>query len=105
MKGVKSGFAKGAKSLDDLAKRLKNKLRFKKFSISRSGKRIYLWGHINPKILLGTTGRIKDIDNPRDPLTGKVTGRLRKGERLIDPETGLEGIITELSQNKCTNQP
>ena len=93
LKGVKSGFAKGAKSLDDLAKRLKNKLRFKKFSISRSGKRIQLWGHINPKILLGTTGRIKDIDNPRDPLTGKVTGRLRKGERLIDPETGLEGII------------
>ena len=52
LKGVKSGFAKGAKSLDDLAKRLKNKLRFKKFSISRLGKRIQLWGHINPKILL-----------------------------------------------------
>jgi hypothetical protein len=50
--GVKGGFAKGAKSLDDLAKQLVGKLRFKKFSITKSGKRIQLWGHINPKILL-----------------------------------------------------
>jgi hypothetical protein len=52
LKGVKGGFAKGAKSLDELAGKLKGKLRFKKFSISRIGRRIQLWGHINPKILL-----------------------------------------------------
>jgi hypothetical protein len=52
LKSVKSGFAKGAKSLDELAERLKGKLRFKKFSITRYGKKIQLWGHINPKILL-----------------------------------------------------
>ncbi|GEM_PF-1703254 len=52
LKGLKGGFGKGIKSLDELAGKLKDKLRFKKFSISRLGKRIQLWGHINPKILL-----------------------------------------------------
>jgi hypothetical protein len=56
--GVKGGFAKGAKSLDDLARRLGNKLRFNKFKIRRQGLRIKLLGHINPWIVIAD-GEIK----------------------------------------------
>ncbi len=58
--GVKGGFAKGAKSLDDLAKRLVAKLRFNKFKIRRQGLRIQLLGHINPWVLLAD-GTIKEV--------------------------------------------
>ena len=57
---VKRGFAKGAKSLDDLAKRLGNKLRFNKFKIRRQGLRIQLLGHINPWVLLAD-GSVKEV--------------------------------------------
>ena len=56
--GVKSGFAKGAKSLDDLAQRLVGKLRFNKFKIRLQGRRIKLLGHINPWIVIAN-GEIK----------------------------------------------
>jgi hypothetical protein len=96
LQGVKGGFAKGAKSLDDLARQLVNKLRFKKFKIRRRGPRIQLWGVINPEVLLAD-GRIEKVDNPRDPSTNRVINRLRKGDRYTytDPVTGnkINGII------------
>jgi len=52
LQGVKGGFAKGAKSLDDLAQRLVGKLRFNKFKIRLQGRTIKLLGHINPYIVI-----------------------------------------------------
>jgi uncharacterized protein YcnI len=76
--GVKGGFAKGAKSLDDLAQRLGNKLRFNKFKIRRQGLRIQLLGHINPWILLAD-GSIKEVKQEELPELARV------GDELMTP--------------------
>ncbi|MBE9126182.1 MULTISPECIES: hypothetical protein [unclassified Coleofasciculus] len=83
LQGVKGGFAKGAKSIDDLAERLSNKLRFNKFKIRRQGLRIQLLGHINPWILLAD-GSLKEV-------SFKGQGRKRVGD-VIEHE-GQEAIV------------
>lgn len=52
MRGVRAGFDRGVRSLDDLARRLRNLTRFRGFSLERHGRLITLYGHINPKIPL-----------------------------------------------------
>jgi hypothetical protein len=76
--GVKGGFAKGAKSLDGLARRLGNKLRFNKFKIRRQGLRIQLLGHINPWILLAD-GSVKHVKQEELPELARV------GDELMTP--------------------
>jgi hypothetical protein len=95
LQGVKGGFAKGAKSLDDLAKRLWG-LRFKKFSISRSGKLIQLWGHINPKIRLAAVEF--DSDSPADvrKLEGHLEAIKKSGEPMDD---ALRQQLTQLAED------
>jgi hypothetical protein len=61
LQGVKGGFAKGAKSLDDLAQQLVGKLRFNKFKIRWQGRRIQLLGHINPWITIAESGDITQV--------------------------------------------
>ncbi len=61
LQGVKGGFAKGAKSLDDLARQLVGKLRFNKFKIRLQGRRIQLLGHINPWIVIADSGDIQEV--------------------------------------------
>jgi len=70
LQGVKGGFAKGAKSLDDLARRLGNKLRFNKFKITFRNRELALWGHINPWMKLSGTLSDNDIS-----LLSAHTGR------------------------------
>ncbi|MEG4446295.1 DUF4157 domain-containing protein [Microcoleus sp. AT9_B4] len=81
--GVKRGFAKGAKSLDDLARQLVGKLRFNKFKIRRQGLRIQLLGHINPWVLLAD-GRVEYVKNSQ--VKGQKVGGLVKIK-------GQQGII------------
>ncbi|RPH32883.1 MAG: hypothetical protein EHM93_07505 [Bacteroidales bacterium] len=73
LEGIKSVATKGAKSLDDLAKFMGKKLRFKKFKLQIKGLRFRLFGLINPYILLadGTIKKVKQKD-----LGGKKAGRL-----------------------------
>jgi hypothetical protein len=59
--GVKGGFAKGAKSLGDMARQLVGKLRFNKFKIRLQGRRIKLLGHINPWIIIAD-GKIEVLE-------------------------------------------
>jgi hypothetical protein len=74
--GVKGGFAKGAKSLDDLARRLGNKLRFNKFKITFRNRELALWGHINPWMRL--TG-ISDNDiSMLSTHTGRSADEIKK---------------------------
>jgi HNH/ENDO VII superfamily nuclease len=60
LRGIRGNVAKGARSLEDLAKRLWSKVRFRKFKIRRAGKRIQLWGYINPWALLAD-GQIVEV--------------------------------------------
>ncbi|GET35958.1 eCIS core domain-containing protein [Microseira wollei] len=76
LSGVKGGFAKGAKSLDDLASRLVGKLRFNKFKIRRQGFRIQLLGHINPWVLLAD-GSVEFVESTKLP---KGSRRPKVGE-------------------------
>ena len=87
LKSVKSGFAKGSKSIDDLAKRVSKKLKFNKFKIRRQGYRIQLLGHINPWKILAT-GIIKYEE--ASELKGK-----RVGDALDDA-----GNITKREKDK-----
>jgi hypothetical protein len=76
LQGVKGGFAKGAKSLDDLARRLGNKLRFNKFKITFRNRELALWGHINPWMKL--TG-ISDNDiSMLSTHTGRSADEIKK---------------------------
>ncbi len=52
LKGIKSGVVKGAKSLDDLAKRLWQRVRFRKFKIAFHNGWFRLLGYINPWVVL-----------------------------------------------------
>jgi hypothetical protein len=88
--GVKGGFAKGAKSLDDLAQRLVGKLRFNKFKIRRQGRRIQLLGHINPWVLLAD-GTVKE-------LSFEGQGRKKLGE-IVDVG-GQDAIVVGIKHNK-----
>jgi hypothetical protein len=60
MRGLRGGFARGARSLDDLARRLWNAVRFRRFKLVRRGRRIQLWAEINPWVLLAD-GSIVDV--------------------------------------------
>ncbi|HBE21685.1 MAG TPA: hypothetical protein DEG17_16205 [Cyanobacteria bacterium UBA11149] len=83
LKGVKSGFARGANSIDELASSLVNKLRFKKFKIRRQGERIQLLGEINPWILLAD-GNIENV-------SFKGEGRKQIGDRVT--HEGQDAIV------------
>lgn len=78
-KGISKGIGKGAKSFDDLAKRLFKRFKFKGFKIQRKGLRFYLLGNINPWILLAS-GEVKkvELDDITDLGGGKRVGSVVK---------------------------
>jgi hypothetical protein len=101
--GVKGGFAKGAKSLGDIARRLGNKLRFNKFKIRRQGLRIQLLGHINPWVLLAD-GRVYEVDASEIPaakLGDEVTTSVGKG-RVIAEEAATRPAGTLSAPQQVT---
>ena len=73
--GVKGGFAKGAKSLDDLAQRLVGKLRFNKFKITLKNRQLTLWGHINPWKKVAHLPLKEDVHLPTEGIFGKKGSR------------------------------
>jgi hypothetical protein len=54
MRGLRGGFARGARSLDDLAQRLWNAVRFRRFKLTFERRTLTLWGEINPWVPLGS---------------------------------------------------
>jgi bacterioferritin-associated ferredoxin len=58
--GLERGFARGSKSLGELAERLWAKVRFRRFKLVRSGRWLQLWGEINPWVLLAS-GDIEQV--------------------------------------------
>ena len=67
-KGLKSGFSKGAKSLEELAKRLWERVRFKRFKLVFKQGWIRLLGYINPWIVImegPSRGKIAEVSKER----------------------------------------
>ena len=79
-KGLKSGFSKGAKSLGDLAKRLWEQVRFKKFKLVFKQGWIRLLEYINPWIVI--------MEGPSRGKIAKVSDEAVKGL-----EEGSEGLF------------
>jgi hypothetical protein len=52
LQGLRRGFARGVRSLEELGRRLANLVRFRRFSLSLSHRVLTLWGHFNPKVPL-----------------------------------------------------
>jgi len=104
LQGLKGGFAKGTKSLDDLARRLGNKLRFNKFKIQRQGQRIQLLGHINPWVLLAN-GSMEFVESKNLETTGskppKVGDKVKvNGEDAIVIARNKESIVVSELQKE-----
>jgi hypothetical protein len=91
-KGIGGKIGKGIRSLDDFARRLWSKVRFRKFKIRRRGKRLELFGYLNPWVLLANgTVEWKEVDGPYE--VGdliKVAGSKQKG--IIVGKRGRPGV-------------
>jgi hypothetical protein len=98
LEGVGEGLIKGVRKMEDLFKRLWNKLRFKAFRIRLSGAWFRLEGEINPWILLAE-GRIEWIE--KGSITeGKATklGNLLKGKTATGEV--IEGLFVGANKAK-----
>jgi hypothetical protein len=84
--GVRNGVTKGAKSLDDLGKRLGKQFRFRKFKIEVQKRRFRLLGEVNPWVLLAS-GEVKYVD--QSDLTRRRAGKL--GDSVIYKPIGEKG--------------
>ena len=72
MQGLRRGFATGARDLRDLAKRLWDAVRFRRFKLVRSGWRIQLWAYINPWVLLADGTVLEVAKIPKDARLGDL---------------------------------
>ena len=97
--GLKSGFSKGVRSLDDLAKRLWQRVRFKRFILKRAGQWIELWGVINPRVLIA---RIKVVFPGVDNTTAREIAKVVKSDRrfIVKAAAVFEKLATKPSDAK-----
>ena len=82
-KGLKKGFAKGARTLDDLNQRLLARFKFRKFKIKRKSGRFQLLGYLNPWVLLAN-GDIEYVPQKQLDKTGRLGDEVvytRKGAK------------------------
>jgi hypothetical protein len=86
IRGTKSGFAKGAKSLRQLGRRLGKRFRFRRFKIERKGRWLRLLGLINPWVLLAS-GEIRQVDD---------LGKVEKGKYVKLPGEAEPGLVIGL---------
>jgi hypothetical protein len=94
-RGARRGFARGVRSLDELAERLA--ARFRGFSITRRGFLLQLWGHFNPRVLLANAG-IRTIRSS----TRRVGQRTRAGGRaaiVVGRGRGSNQFVRQLERN------
>ena len=108
--GLRRGFAKGARSLDDLARRLWNTVRFRRFKLVRSGRRLQLWGLINPWVLLADGLIVEALEHevPAGLKTGETFAlRVGQGQQtalLITRGDDVLGSITDLAAHASSRR-
>jgi A nuclease family of the HNH/ENDO VII superfamily with conserved AHH len=103
-RGLRGGFGRGARSLDELAQRLFERVRFRRFKIRLRRGRIQLLGYINPWVLLadGDLQQITGIETGGSPLElGDVieVGR-RKGFLVGVKDLKQSAAVAELRAMK-----
>ncbi|MFC7349004.1 hypothetical protein ACFQO9_19980, partial [Chryseobacterium zhengzhouense] len=89
VQGIGKGIAKGAKNLDELGENLAKRFKFKGFKIVVKGFKFYLYGSVNPWVLLasGEVTEVKEVINKG----GKKVGQ--KGEFTTIAGEQIEGIL------------
>ncbi|MBX2924704.1 MAG: AHH domain-containing protein [Chitinophagaceae bacterium] len=102
LKGIKNGFAKGAKSFGSLAKKLAQKLKLKRIKIVRKKWRFFIWGEFNPWVLLAT-GEIKEVD-AKDVKGLKVGDEVAGGGILIGVREGDQASKLVKKLRKAANK-
>ena len=110
--GAKRGVIKGAKSLDDVAKRLSKKFRFRKFKIQVKKRRFKLFGEFNPWVLLASgevvevdQKDLKNIDTPGG--TARVGDKVKIGKKegvLVGAEKSKSKYVQDLSDRTVTSK-
>lgn len=90
VQGIGKGIAKGAKNLDELGENLAKRFKFKGFKIVVKGFKFYLYGSVNPWVLLAS-GEVKKY-SPDEIISGK-TSIGEKVNVLDDLGNEVEGII------------
>ena len=82
MTGVGDAIGQGVRNLDDLARRLWRRVRFRRFKIRRFGIHFQLWGYINPWVLVAS-GDIEQVrvsgSRPSRGMELSVAGRRKSG--------------------------
>ncbi len=95
VKGIGKGVGKGAKTLDDFAKRMMKKAKFKGFKFKRKGKWFQVYGSVNPWVLLAS-GKLEEIKGKQ----GKVIGQ--DGKFIAKNGDEIEGILVATSKTDPT---
>jgi len=90
VQGIGKGVVKGAKNLDELGENLAKRFKFKGFKIVVKGFKFYLYGSVNPWVLLAI-GEVKKY-SPDEIISGK-TSIGEKVNVLDDLGNEVEGII------------
>jgi hypothetical protein len=103
LRGPGKGITRGARRLQELGARLLARTRFTGFRIRIQGRRFVIEGRINPWVLLAS-GQVVEVSNPRNAATGKVEGRLHKGDRVVlQGEQGV--VISAQDARRLEQQP
>ncbi|UII32129.1 hypothetical protein LVD17_27985 [Fulvivirga ulvae] len=107
MKGVRKGFAKGAKTFDDLGQRLSKKLRFKKFRMRIEKRRFKLEGEVNPWVILATGDVV--WDKQKGVKSGDKVKVVHKGNSVDGIVLGgktksVKPVKETLTNNQKTSQ-
>ncbi|WP_298420552.1 hypothetical protein [uncultured Kordia sp.] len=95
IKGIGKGVGKGAKTLDDFAKRMMKKAKFKGFKFKRKGKWFQIYGSVNPWVLLAS-GKLEEIDTKQ----GKKIGE--DGKFILKNGEEVDGILVATSKTDPT---
>jgi len=93
--GLKNGFSRGVKTVQDLIGRIKSNLSFKKFRIRRQGRWFKLEGKLNPWVLLAS-GEITQVDNVKG-IDGVVLSNTDEATDLVRALQGDEALKTNFS--------
>jgi len=94
VQGIGKGIAKGAKNLDELGENLAKRFKFKGFKIVVKGFKFYLYGSVNPWVLLAS-GDVEKIEK------SDIISKGRVGEEIKYLKNGQEvtGKLVTMSDN------
>ncbi|WP_046755832.1 hypothetical protein [Kordia jejudonensis] len=101
VKGIGKGVGKGAKTLDDFAKRMIKKAKFKGFKFTRKGKWFQIYGSVNPWVLLAN-GEVKEVKTKGKRIGEPKGPSLKVGQHgkfvTKEGDKTIEGILVGVNK-------